>query len=105
MTAAETAAVDLGALRDHLNAYSLAAAEIEKWKAVQAQARAAIEQSLGDAEVGLVDGQRAVTWVHSERSTLDTKRLQQELPAEVLAPYMRTTSTRTFKLVASGAQR
>jgi predicted phage-related endonuclease len=105
MTATDTAPVQLDGLREHLNAYSLAAAEIEKWKGIQAQARAAIETALGENEVGTIDGQRAVTWTHSERTTIDTKRLQAELPAEVLAPYTRTTVVRTFKPVAAGAQR
>lgn len=100
-----TGTVNLDGLRDQLNAYSLAAAEIEKWKNVQAQARAAIEAALGDAEVGTVDGAKAVTWTHSERTSLDTKRLQSELPADILAPYLRTTVVRTFKPIAAGAQR
>jgi predicted phage-related endonuclease len=99
------AAVSLDGLRDHLNAYSLAAAEIEKWKSIQAQARAAIETALGDAEIGTVDGAKAVTWIRSERTTIDTKRLQADLPPEVLAPYTRTTVVRTFKPVAAGATR
>lgn len=105
MTTTTPQAVQLDALREHLNAYSLAAAEIEKWKTIQAQARIAIEAALGDAEVGTVNGQKAITWAHSERTSLDTKRLQAELPAEVLAPYLRTTVVRTFKPVAAGGQR
>jgi predicted phage-related endonuclease len=100
-----TAPIPIDGLREHLNAYSLAAAEIEKWKAIQANARTFIEMALGEAEVGTIDGVKAVTWTHSERTTLDTKKLQEDLPAEVLAPYMRTTPTRTFKPVAAGAQR
>lgn len=105
MTTTQETAVQLDSLREHLNAYSLAAAEIEKWKGVQAAARARIEEALGEAEVGTIDGQRAVTWTHSERTTLDAKRLQAELPADVLAPYMRTTVVRTFKPIAAGALR
>jgi hypothetical protein len=97
--------VALDNLRDTLNAYSLATAEIEKWKGIQAQARAAIETALGDAEVGTVDGVKAVTWTRSERTTLDSKKLQADLPADVLAPYLRTTVVRTFKPVAAGGQR
>lgn len=97
--------VPIDSLREHLNAYSLATAEIEKWKPIQANARAAIELALGEAEVGTVAGAKAVTWTHSERTTLDAKKLQEDLPADVLAPYMRTTPTRTFKLVAAGGQR
>lgn len=100
-----TVPVSLDGLRDHLSAYSLAAAEIEKWKGIQAAARARIEDALGDAEVGTVDGVKAVTWTHSERISLDTKRLQADLPADVLAPYTRITAVRTFKPVAAGAQR
>jgi predicted phage-related endonuclease len=100
-----TAPVPIDGLRDHLNALSLAAAEIEKWKNIQTNARAAIERALGEAEVGTIAGVKAVTWTHSERTTLDTKKLQDDLPAEALALYMRTTPTRTFKLVAAGAQR
>lgn len=100
-----TDAVALDQLRDHLNAYSLAAAEIEKWTNIRNAAQAAIKDALGDAEVGTVDGIKAVTWSYSERTTVDTRRLQADLPREVLEPYLRTTSVRTFKLVASGGQR
>jgi len=105
MTSTQTDAVPLDDLRDQLNAYSFAAAEIEKWKIVQSRARTAIEFALGDAEVGTVDGAKAVTWTHSVRTSLDMKRLQEDLPPDVLAPYMRTTDVRTFKAVMTGAQR
>lgn len=101
----DTEQVALDDLRDQLNTYSLAAAEIEKWKAIQTSARQAIEAALGEAEVGTVAGVKAVTWARSERTTLDTRKLQADLPAEVLAPYMRTTVVRAFKPVAAGAQR
>lgn len=97
--------VALDDLRDQLNAYSLAVAEIEKWTNIRNAAQQAIKDALGDAEVGTVDGVKAVTWSYSERTTLDTKKLQQDLPADVLAPYLRTTGIRTFKLAAAGGQR
>lgn len=100
-----SAPVPIDTLRDDLNAYSLAAAEIDKWKAIQAAARARIEAALGDADTGTVDGQKAVTWTFAERTNLDVKRLQADLPADILAPYLRTTTTRTFRLAAAGGQR
>lgn len=104
-TSTQPDVVNLDGFRDLVNAASLAAAEIEKWKGIQEQARAAIQAALGDAEVGTVDGVKAVTWTTSERTSVDTKRLQADLPPEVLAPYQRTTVVRTFRLVAAGGQR
>lgn len=104
MTAARQP-VALDGLRDQLNAYSLASAEIEKWTAIRTAAQDAIKAALGDAEVGTVDGVKAVTWATAERTTVDTKRLQADLPADVLAPYLRTITVRTFKLTAAGGTR
>lgn len=91
--------VPIDPLHDHLQAYLNASRRIEEWKEVQAEARAAIEAALGEAEVGTVAGRKAVTWSRAERTSLDTKRLQADLPATVLAPYLRTTVVRTFRPV------
>lgn len=63
-----------------VQAYETAAAQEKHWADLKQQARSRLEQALGDAEVGLVDGQPRVRWtvVHSTR--LDSKKLKEQDP-------------------------
>lgn len=91
--------------KDALETYRKAAAEVaklkeaqESWDAVKAQAQDEIKDFLGDEESGTVDGVEVVTYKHSSRTTVDVVKLRAEIPAEVLAPYLRTAPSRTFKV-------
>jgi predicted phage-related endonuclease len=87
--------------KEALETYRKAAAEVaklkeaqESWEAVKEQAQDEIRDFLGESESGTVDGAEVVTFKHGSRTTVDTTRLRTEIPAEVLAPYLRTTPTR-----------
>lgn len=64
-------------------------------------ARARIEQMLGDAEVGLVDGQAAVHWTVVTSRRLDQKKLKEQAPDLVEACTV-TQLSRRFTLAADG---
>jgi len=86
---------------DHLRAQ----VEILKWAKsrkkeiadVEASARAAIEEALGDNEAGTVDGELAVTWKAQKRRALNQKALKEEHP-ELVESYYETTETRRFEV-------
>lgn len=54
-----------------------------------------IRAALGDAEVGLIDGNQAVTWKQTNAQRLDTKRLKTEA-ADVYEKFLTRTETRTL---------
>jgi predicted phage-related endonuclease len=80
-----------------LDDWRAARAEIAKMEEVRDHARTIVEDELGEAEAGLVDGEVAITWVHGERRDVDVKRLRSELGDEALAAYIVPKPTRTFK--------
>lgn len=69
-------------------------AQIKQLEEARDNARRHIEAALGDAEVGLVDGQPAVrwTWVHSKR--LDQRKLKEQAPELVEACTVPVVSRR-----------
>ena len=61
-------------------------------------ARLAIEQALGDNEVGLLDGHVAVTWKTHKRTALDQKVLRASYP-EIFETCKSTTESRRFEVL------
>lgn len=58
---------------------------------------ARIMATLGDAEVGTLGGEKAVTWKPQSRTTIDTKALKAELP-EVAERFSKTSTTRVLRI-------
>lgn len=71
----------------------------EIYKEIEVE-RKKIEQyfkiQLNEYEVGFV-GDRKITWKKQTRNTIDTKRLKNDYP-ELVANYMKTTTSRVFKV-------
>lgn len=55
-----------------------------------------IQSEMQEFEVAKV-GDRKITWKTSNRNTIDSKRLKQEMP-EIAEKYMKTSTSRTFKI-------
>lgn len=90
--------VDIADLADAREAYRRAKIEIRKWQDVADAAKGKITERLGDAEIGTVDGYVVLTYKRSTRTTVDTKRLREDM-GDLLAPYLRTSEVRSFELV------
>jgi hypothetical protein len=92
---------DLSPLADTLETLRVARAEIAKWTDVKNAAEERIKEALGDDTEGTIDGHAVVTWKPSAAPlVLDVKALQAQLPAEVLAPFMKPkAAARPFKVV------
>lgn len=84
-----------------VEALRLAKAELAKWKSVEEALTEKIKAALGDEPEGTVDGHTVVTWKLSAPGvTLDVKKLEEELPESVLAPFRMTKkAARPFKVV------
>lgn len=93
-----TGPVDISDLADDRETLRLAKAEMAKWKDVADAAAAKIQERLGDAEVAVIDGRPVATWKRREVTRVDVKTLRADVPAEVLAPYLKTTTERRFEL-------
>lgn len=79
--------------------YKAARKAAEQWAEAQKNARAEIEELLGDNEIGeLEDGTAVVLWKTGKRTSLDQKLLAQLYP-NVLEECKAISETRTFKLV------
>jgi predicted phage-related endonuclease len=64
---------------------------------VKKQARAAIEEALGDNESGSVDGELAVAWRTQKRKSLNQKILKENFP-DAYENSLETTEVRRFEI-------
>lgn len=60
--------------------------------------RGHIELELGDGEVGLIDGEPAVTWKHQVSKRIDVTKLKKKYP-DVAAEFTVPSRSRRFLLV------
>ncbi len=82
-----------------LENYKNALAKIKEWQEVADVARAHIEQSLGDAEVGMYQNRPVVRWSYIETRRFDIKRAKEILPEQVLDTLEVITNSRRFAIV------
>ena len=96
----ETGVVDFdGNTASCLENYKNALANIKEWQEVADVARAHIEQSLGDAEVGMYQNRPVVRWSFVETRRFDVKRAKEILPPQVLDTLEVITNSRRFAIV------
>ena len=92
--------VDLdGAAGAFLTAFIEAKAKIKEWQEKADIAQEQVKAALGDAEIGLVNGREAVRWTTVESSRIDTKKIRELLPEDLVAKLEITTVTRRFTIV------
>lgn len=82
-----------------LENYKNALAKIKEWQEVADVARAHIEQSLGDAEVGMYQNRPVVRWSFIETRRFDVKRAKEILPTQVLDTLEVISNSRRFAIV------
>ena len=82
-----------------LENYKNALAKIKEWQEVADVARAHIEQSLGDAEVGMYQNRPVVRWSFIETRRFDVKRAKEILPTQVLDTLEVISNSRRFSIV------
>lgn len=87
-----------------LEQYRSALAKIKEWEEVADVARSHIEAALGDAEVGLYQGQQVVRFTTVTSTRFDVKRAKELLPPQVLDVLQVQTNSRRFTLVNQDQQ-
>lgn len=62
------------------------------------RSRAAIEEVLGDEEIGTIEGEPVVRWTHQKVNRLNQKALKAERP-EIVAEYTEASTQRRFEVL------
>ena len=83
-----------------LTAYIEAKAKVKEWEEKADIARSQVEAAMGDCEVGLVNGREAVRWTTVEANRIDTKKIRELLPPEMVSQLEVTSVTRRFSIVS-----
>lgn len=82
-----------------LTAYIEAKHKVKEWQEKADIARQQIESAMGDHEIGLVNGREAVRWTKVESRRIDTAKVRELLPAQVLDLVEVTSVSRRFSIV------
>jgi predicted phage-related endonuclease len=82
-----------------LSAYIEAKAKVKEWTEKADIAAEQVKSALGDAEIGLVNGKEAVRWTSVESRRLDTKKIREMFPAEMVEKLETVSITRRFTIV------
>jgi predicted phage-related endonuclease len=82
-----------------LTAFIEARAKIKEWQEKADIAQEQVKAALGDSEIGLVNGREAVRWTSVETHRIDTKRIRELLPAEMVEKLETVTISRRFTIV------
>lgn len=90
--------VDLESVRDHVQILKWAKARINEVKDLEQNARDAIEEALGDNDIGQLDGQTVVTWTTHKKRQFQQAKLKEAYP-ELADEFTELVEARTFKLV------
>jgi predicted phage-related endonuclease len=79
-------------------AYRHAQEQEKHWAEMKQQAREHLEERLGDADTGLIDGTPTVRWSEVVSNRLDTAKLKTSEP-DLYAAYLKPSISRRFSLV------
>jgi predicted phage-related endonuclease len=82
-----------------LTAYIEAKAKMKEWSEKADIARQQVEAAMGECEIGLVNGREAVRWTTVESNRIDTKKIRELLPPEMVSQLEVTTIARRFSIV------
>lgn len=86
-----------------LKQYTDALTRIKEWQEVADIARSHLESALGDAEVGMYQGNEVVRWSFVESKRIDVKKAREILPIQVIELLEVPTTSRRFTIVDHGA--
>jgi len=82
-----------------LIAYIEAKAKVKEWTEKADIARQQVEAAMGEAEIGLVNGREAVRWTTVESNRIDTAKIRELLPADLVSKFETTSISRRFTIV------
>ena len=89
---------DLSKVRAQVEILQLVKTKQAELKELETSARAAVEDEMGEADLGALDDEVVVEWPHSKRRQLDQKALRDAHP-EIAEEFTKLTPIRTFKVL------
>jgi len=98
----EQKAIDLDATASaFLDAYIQAKAKVKEWQEKADIAADQVKQALGENEIGTVNGREVVRWTTVEANRIDTKKIRELLPPDMVKMLETTSVSRRFSIVGS----
>lgn len=90
--------VDLDPVRGHVEILRFCKRKKAELKALEDNARAAVERAMGENETGELDGKPAITWVRYKKRQLNQAMLREVSP-ELIEEHTSLVEQRAFKVV------
>jgi predicted phage-related endonuclease len=90
--------IDLNAVRGHIEVLRYCKTQKAKLKELEDAARAAVEDAMGQHDVGVLDGEPAVHWTHFKESRFDSSAFRDDNP-ELYETYKTARDKRRFEIV------
>lgn len=90
--------VDLESVRAHVDILVWAKARAAELKDIEKNARDAIEEALGDNEIGELDGHPVVTWAMHKKRVFQQAKFKEAHP-ELVEAFTETVEGRQFKVI------
>ena len=94
----EPNSVDLDAIRSHVDILIYAKRKEAEIKELLASTRAAIEEAMGDNEIGLIQGYPVVRWTFVKTNRLNQRKLKDDHP-DLVAEYTEASESRRFEVL------
>ena len=88
---------DLSHLRAQVEILRAIKSKKAELKELEEHARSAVESALGDADIGIIDGEPVVTWKFHKRTALDQRVLKASFK-DVYDVCLRTSEVRRFEI-------
>lgn len=90
--------VDLDPVRAHVETLRWVKKRQAELKDLESKTRDAIEQALGDNEIGQLDGDTVITWVMHKKRLFQQAKLKDAHP-ELVEEFTETVEGRQFKVL------
>ena len=89
---------NLDDLRAHVALLRWAKARKAEIKEIEDNARHAVEQAMGNSDLGLIDGKPAIAWKSHKQRRLDQKALKAAHP-DLVDSYTMSSEVRRFEVI------
>ncbi len=89
---------DLAEVRHAFEVYTWTKRQIAELEEQQKEARSVIEEHMGDAEAGYLDGRKALTWTYTEQRRVDIVMVRKLFP-DMADACTKTRHIRSLRVV------
>lgn len=90
--------ISLDHIKAHVDILKYAKRKQAELNEMVERSRAAVEEALGENEIGTIDGDPAIRWGHQKVNRLNQKALKNDHP-EIVAEYTEATAPRRFEVI------